>query len=67
MVCQLRKWRMEDAADLAAVIANPKILENLRDGIPTPIRRRMVGSLLQPCCLLMNRICSRLPLPCRIG
>ena len=36
MVCQLRKWRMEDAADLAAVIANPRILENLRDGIPYP-------------------------------
>lgn len=36
MVCQLRKWRMEDAADLAGVISNPRILENLRDGIPYP-------------------------------
>lgn len=36
MVCQLRKWRMEDAADLATVISNPRILENLRDGIPYP-------------------------------
>lgn len=36
MVCQLRKWRMEDVADLAGVISNPRILENLRDGIPYP-------------------------------
>ena len=32
----LRPWRVEDAADLAAIISNPKVLANLRDGIPYP-------------------------------
>ena len=32
----LRPWRLEDAADLATAINNPKILANLRDGIPYP-------------------------------
>ena len=32
----LRAWRMADAKDLAAALSNPKILNNLRDGIPYP-------------------------------
>ena len=32
----LRKWRIEDAEDLAAALSDKKILENLRDGIPYP-------------------------------
>ena len=36
----IRKWRAEDAADLAAAINNPKVLENLRDGIPYPYSER---------------------------
>ena len=36
MVCTIRKWRLSDAADLAAALSNQKILDNLRDGLPYP-------------------------------
>ncbi|MGN1231284.1 MAG: GNAT family N-acetyltransferase [Anaerotignum sp.] len=36
MKCKLRKWRLSDAADLAAVLNNEKIYSNLRDGLPFP-------------------------------
>lgn len=36
MTCEIRKWRLSDAADLAAALSNPKILDNLRDGLPYP-------------------------------
>lgn len=36
MVCKIRKWKLSDAAALAAVISNKKILDNLRDGLPYP-------------------------------
>ena len=32
----LRKWQENDARDLAAIINNKKILDNLREGIPYP-------------------------------
>ena len=32
----LRPWRLDDAADLARVLSNPKILDRLRDGLPYP-------------------------------
>ena len=32
----LRKWRLSDAADLAAALNNEKVLNNLRDGLPYP-------------------------------
>jgi len=32
----LRPWRVEDSSELAAIINNRKILDNLRDGIPYP-------------------------------
>lgn len=32
----IRKWRMEDKYALAALLNNPRILANLRDGIPYP-------------------------------
>ncbi len=38
MECNLRKWRMEDKEELARLLNNPKILQNLRDGIPYPYR-----------------------------
>ena len=34
--CQLRPWRLSDAADLAAAIGSKKVQDNLRDGIPFP-------------------------------
>ncbi len=36
MECKIRKWRTEDAGDLAAAMNNKKIQDNLRDGIPYP-------------------------------
>lgn len=36
MNCTIRGWQLEDAADLAKVINNKKIQDNLRDGIPYP-------------------------------
>lgn len=36
MECKIRKWRMEDAKDLACALNNQKILNNLRDGLPFP-------------------------------
>lgn len=36
MDCNIRAWRMSDAADLAAALNNPNIQNNLRDGLPCP-------------------------------
>ena len=36
MKISLRKWQREDAKALAALLNNPNILKNLRDGIPYP-------------------------------
>lgn len=34
--CQIRQWKIEDAADLAEAINNKNIQNNLRDGLPCP-------------------------------
>lgn len=36
MTCTIRKWKLTDANNLAAILSNPKILNNLRDGLPYP-------------------------------
>jgi len=36
MDCKIRPWRIEDAHSLATALNNPKILDNLRDGLPFP-------------------------------
>lgn len=36
MNVELRKWKPSDASDLAKIISNKKIQDNLRDGIPYP-------------------------------
>ncbi len=36
MHCSIRKWKLSDAKDLAEVLSNKRILDNLRDGIPYP-------------------------------
>lgn len=36
MDCKIREWKMEDAAGLAEMLNNEKILNNLRDGLPYP-------------------------------
>ena len=36
MICKIRKWRLSDAADLALVMSNKNVQDNLRDGLPYP-------------------------------
>lgn len=36
MECTIRRWKLEEAQDLAAALNNKKILDNLRDGLPYP-------------------------------
>lgn len=36
MDCQIRRWKIEDAATLVAALNNKKIQDNLRDGLPYP-------------------------------
>jgi ribosomal-protein-alanine N-acetyltransferase len=36
MECKIREWQIEDAENLASVINNKKIQDNLRDGLPYP-------------------------------
>lgn len=36
MNCDIRQWRPDDAEDLAEILNNKKILDNLRDGLPFP-------------------------------
>ena len=40
MHCVLRPWRMEDADDLAAILNDREILDNLQDGLPFPYTRK---------------------------
>ncbi|MDE6761471.1 MAG: GNAT family N-acetyltransferase [Lachnospiraceae bacterium] len=36
MECTIREWNISDAGDLAQIINNKNILDNLRDGLPYP-------------------------------
>lgn len=36
MSCMIRKWRISDRERLAEMLNNPKVLDNLRDGLPYP-------------------------------
>ncbi len=36
MYCNIRKWRLSDAADLAETLSNKNLQDNLRDGLPFP-------------------------------
>ena len=38
MKCNIRKWKLSDAKDLAVALSNRKIQDNLRDGLPYPNR-----------------------------
>ncbi len=40
MICKIRKWKLSDAADLAAAISNKKVQDNLRDGLPYPYTKQ---------------------------
>ncbi len=34
--CEIRKWKLADAKDLAVALSNKKVQDNLRDGLPYP-------------------------------
>ena len=36
MNCEIRRWKLTDAKDLATALSNKKIQDNLRDGLPYP-------------------------------
>ena len=36
MNCKIRKWKLTDAKDIAVVLSNKNIQDNLRDGLPYP-------------------------------
>ena len=36
MMCAIREWRFEDKTALAATLNNPKVLDMLREGLPSP-------------------------------
>lgn len=40
MECIIREWKIEDAKEFAELLSNPKILGNLRDGLPYPYTRK---------------------------
>ena len=45
----IRRWQLEDAADLAAILNNKNILNNLRDGIPFPYTEADAASFISGC------------------
>lgn len=45
MNCTIRQWRPEDAAALAELLNNQKILDNLRDGIATHAVKQACGDI----------------------
>ena len=47
VVCQIRQWKLGDAADLAAAINNQKIQKNLRDGLPFPYTENDAVAFIQ--------------------
>ena len=46
MDCKLRRWRPEDARDLAEALNNKNILDNLRDGLPYPYTEEHAQSFI---------------------
>ncbi len=55
MECKIRKWRIEDASDLAEALNNKKILDNLRDGLPYPYTEKDARGFIQA---MLNADCN---------
>ena len=47
MLCKIRKWRSSDAADLAPVVSNKKVQDNLRDGFPYPYTEHNAAQFIE--------------------
>lgn len=46
MECTIRSWRIEDSSNLAMILNNKKILDNLRDGLPYPYTEKDAKSFI---------------------
>ncbi|MCI8590274.1 MAG: GNAT family N-acetyltransferase [Clostridiales bacterium] len=46
MNVKIRKWKLSDASQLARVLSNKNILNNLRDGIPYPYTEKDGGAYI---------------------
>lgn len=46
MICKIRRWKMQDADDLALALNNKKIHNNLRDGLPFPYTVNDAGQFI---------------------
>lgn len=62
MNCTIRKWDLEDAKALSEALSNPKIQDNLRDGLPYPYTEQDGQELLKQWWRLMRMRLFRLPL-----
>lgn len=49
MNCEIRKWKLTDAKELAVAISNQKIQDNLRDGLPYPYTENDAEEYIPPC------------------
>ncbi|MDE6056075.1 MAG: GNAT family N-acetyltransferase, partial [Lachnospiraceae bacterium] len=47
MECVIRKWRITDAKNLAELLNNKNILDNLRDGLPYPYTTKDAEDYIQ--------------------
>lgn len=47
MYLSIRKWRIDDKSDLAIILNNPKVLNNLRDGLPYPYTENDAEDFIQ--------------------
>ena len=50
MLCVLRAWNKEDACDLARILNNKNILDQLRDGLPYPYTVQDAAAFLAMTC-----------------
>lgn len=47
MKCKIRKWQIADASNLAELLNNKNILDNLRDGLPYPYTTKDAEDYIQ--------------------
>ena len=50
MACVIRRWRVSDQERLAEMLSNPKVLDNLRDGLPYPYTPENARDFIREVC-----------------
>lgn len=61
MECILREWREADAKELACIMNNKNIQDNLRDGIPYPYTQQDAAAFIEK--MMTRDKTNFLPLP----